>query len=67
MGAVQKSQTTSHEANLLTEKAHHQLGWSPRWVFVTTVKRTVGWYRQVQKGEASALASCLAELAANLQ
>jgi hypothetical protein len=29
MGAVQKSQTTSHEANLLSEKAHHQLGWRP--------------------------------------
>ena len=56
-----------HEAsllNLVTDKAHHQLGWSPRWDFATTVERTVGWYRQVQEGEASALACCLADLEA---
>ena len=56
-----------HEAsllNLVTDKAHHQLGWSPRWDFSTTVERTVAWYRQVQEGEASALACCLADLGA---
>ena len=45
--------------HLVTDKAHHQLGWSPRWDFATTVERTVGWYRQVQQGQASALACCL--------
>ena len=48
--------------NLVTDKAHHQLGWAPRWDFATTVERTVGWYRQVQQGQASALASCLVDL-----
>jgi CDP-glucose 4,6-dehydratase len=28
--------------NLVIDKAHHQLGWSPRWDFATTVERTVG-------------------------
>jgi hypothetical protein len=32
------------------DKAHHQLGWSPRWDFATTVARTVGWYRRVEEG-----------------
>jgi CDP-glucose 4,6-dehydratase len=55
-----------HEASLLSlviDKAHHQLGWSPRWDFVTTVKRTVDWYRQVQEGQGSALEMCKANLA----
>jgi CDP-glucose 4,6-dehydratase len=47
---------------LAIDKVHHQLGWSPRWDFATTVERTVGWYRQVQQGQASALACCLADL-----
>jgi len=54
-----------HEAsllNLVTDKAHHQLGWSPRWNFSTTAERTVGWYRQVHEGKATALARCLADL-----
>ena len=54
-----------HEASLLNlaiDKVHHQLGWSLRWDFATTVERTVGWYRQVQQGQASALACCLADL-----
>jgi CDP-glucose 4,6-dehydratase len=37
---------TSHEASLLNleiNKAHHQLGWAPRWDFATTLERTVGW------------------------
>ena len=54
-----------HEAsllNLVIDKAHHQLGWSPRWNFATTVERTVGWYRQVQEGAGSALEWCQADL-----
>ena len=53
-----------HEASLLhlvIDKAH-QLGWSPRWDFATTAECTLGWYRQVQQGQASALACCLADL-----
>jgi CDP-glucose 4,6-dehydratase len=55
-----------HEAgrlHLQIDKAHHQLGWQPRWDFVTTVARTVGWYRAVHKG-ASPLDCCLADLSA---
>lgn len=43
-----------HEAGLLhlqIDKAHHQLGWRPRWDFETTVERTVGWYREVSEGD----------------
>ncbi|MFM8525482.1 MAG: CDP-glucose 4,6-dehydratase [Cyanobacteriota bacterium] len=55
-----------HEAgrlHLQIDKAHHQLGWQPRWDFACTVKRTVGWYRDVHEG-ASPLACCLADLEA---
>jgi len=53
-----------HEAgrlHLQIDKAHHQLGWQPRWDFATTVARTVTWYRAVHEG-ASPLACCLADL-----
>ena len=52
--------------NLVIDKAHHQLCWSLRWDFATTVERTMGWYRQVQEGQASAPAYCLNDLAAHL-
>jgi len=55
-----------HEAgrlHLQIDKAHHQLGWQPRWDFATTVARTVAWYRAVHEG-ASPLACCLADLEA---
>ena len=53
-----------HEAgrlHLQIDKAHHQLGWRPRWTFTTTVERTVGWYKAVHKG-ASPLECCLVDL-----
>ncbi len=55
-----------HEAgrlHLQIDKAHHQLGWRPRWDFATTVARTVAWYRAVHEG-ANALDCCLADLEA---
>ena len=55
-----------HEAgrlHLQIDKAHHQLGWQPRWDFATTVARTVGWYRAVHEG-ANPLDCCLADLEA---
>lgn len=58
--------THPHEASLLhlvIDKAHHQLGWAPRWPFATTVERTVGWYRRVQEHGASALECCHDDLA----
>jgi len=53
-----------HEANLLhlqIDKAHHRLGWQPRWDYPTTLARTVAWYRAVDEG-ASPLDCCLADL-----
>jgi len=64
--ADQSDPQAPHEAsllNLVIDKAHHQLGWRPRWDFSTTVERTVGWYRQVQEGVGSALECCQADLA----
>jgi CDP-glucose 4,6-dehydratase len=58
-----------HEAsrlNLVIDKAHHQLGWWPRWTFATTVERTVNWYRGVQQGQATGFECCRADLAAYL-
>jgi CDP-glucose 4,6-dehydratase len=58
---VQSDARSPHEANLLnlvTDKAHHQLGWAPRWSFVTTIERTVHWYRQVHEGKGDALSCC---------
>lgn len=55
-----------HEAGLLhlqIDKAHHYLGWQPRWDYDTTIERTVGWYRAVHEG-AHALDCCLADLKA---
>ena len=53
-----------HEAGLLNlqiDKAHHVLGWQPRWNYATTIERTVGWYRAVHEG-ASPLECCLTDL-----
>ena len=55
-----------HEAgrlHLQIDKAHHRLGWSPRWDFDTTVARTVAWYRSHHRG-ADALGCCLEDLQA---
>jgi len=62
----QSDPSAPHEAsllNLVIDKAHHQLGWAPRWDFATTVERTVNWYRRVQEDQASAIECCLDDLA----
>ena len=62
----QSDPSAPHEANLLhlqIDKAHHRLGWKPRWDYTTTLARTVGWYRAVHEG-ASPLDCCLADLRA---
>jgi CDP-glucose 4,6-dehydratase len=62
----QSDPNAPHEAsllNLVIDKAHHQLGWAPRWDFPTTVTRTVAWYRRVQEGTQSPLQCCLHDLA----
>jgi len=62
----QSDPTAPHEANLLhlqIDKAHHRLGWYPRWDYGTTLARTVGWYRAVDEG-ANPVECCLADLQA---
>jgi CDP-glucose 4,6-dehydratase len=62
----QSDSQAPHEAgrlHLQIDKAHHQLGWQPRWDFSTTVVRTVGWYRAVHEG-ANPMDCCLADLKA---
>ena len=59
-------QEAPHEAgrlHLQIDKAHHQLGWQPRWDFSTTVARTIGWYRAIYKNPSQALSLCLEDLA----
>ena len=58
-----------HEAgllNLVVDKAHHRLGWSPRWDFATTTARTLQWYRRVIEAGDDPLACCLDDLTAYL-
>lgn len=53
-----------HEASRLhlhIDKAHHRLGWNPRWDYDTTIKRTVGWYMAHHAGS-TALECCLSDL-----
>ena len=62
----QRDPNAPHEAQLLhlqIDKAHHVLGWAPRWDYATTVKRTVDWYHQHHQGR-PALECCLADLQA---
>ena len=54
-----------HEAGLLNlsiESAFHELHWSPRWNFETTVERTINWYRRFYEHETSTLECCLDDL-----
>ena len=54
-----------HEAgrlHLQVDKAHHQLGWRPRWDFATTIARTIGWYRSIHQNPSQALNLCLEDL-----
>jgi CDP-glucose 4,6-dehydratase len=58
-----------HEASqlhLVVDKAHHCLGWSPRWDFRTTTARTLRWYQRVIEGGEAPLTCCLDDLAAYL-
>ena len=55
-----------HEAgrlHLQIDKAHHQLGWQPRWNFATTIARTLGWYRAAHDNASQAESICLEDLA----
>ena len=50
----QSDPAARHEAgrlDLSTDRAFHQLGWTPRWSFATTIAETVAWYRRFHAGE----------------
>jgi CDP-glucose 4,6-dehydratase len=56
-----------HEAgrlHLQIDKAHHQLGWQPRWPFTTTIQRTVEWYRSVHANPDIAIQKSLEDITA---
>jgi CDP-glucose 4,6-dehydratase len=60
----QSDPAAPHEANLLhlqIDKAHHRLGWQPRWDYAATLARTVGWYIAYHH-DIPALECCLADL-----
>ena len=60
----QSNPAARHEAgrlDLSTDRAYHQLGWSPRWTFETTIAETVAWYQRFQAGE-SARQLCLEQI-----
>jgi CDP-glucose 4,6-dehydratase len=59
-----------HEAKLLNlaiDKAHHLLGWRPKWDFEIAVRNTVDWYREVFQGNASASEMTRAQIAAYIK
>lgn len=48
-----REEKAPHEASLLMlscEKARAELGWTPRWDFPETIRRTVSWYRDFSQG-----------------
>jgi CDP-glucose 4,6-dehydratase len=56
--ADQSDPPAPHEASLLnltTDKAHHVLGWAPRWGFQVTVEATITWYKEMETNQADPL------------
>jgi len=53
---ITKNDTNLPEAGLLhlnCDKAHHILGWYPKWGFQKTVEQTAKWYKSVKEGESA--------------
>ena len=48
--------------NLISKKAHQELGWDPSWDFETTVERTITWYKNRCTGRFEALDACLNDI-----
>ena len=50
---IESSANNPHEAELLqldSSLARHELGWSPKWDFATTLSETVRWYYEISRG-----------------
>ena len=56
-----KSPHESKRLSLQIDKANNLLHWYPRWSFNESVKHTINWYSDVNKG-ASAIECCLSDL-----
>lgn len=55
-----KEETSMHESQLLqlnSQKAHQVLSWRTKWDFLTTVDRTIAWYKAVNDGTQASLAT----------
>ncbi|MFA4823691.1 MAG: CDP-glucose 4,6-dehydratase [Methanoregula sp.] len=53
---ITKKDNDPPEAGLLhlnCDKAHHHLGWYPRWGFEKTVEQTANWYKSVKTGKSA--------------
>jgi CDP-glucose 4,6-dehydratase len=51
---ITKKDSDPPEAGLLhlnCDKAHHYLGWYPKWGFKKTVEQTTNWYKSIKEGE----------------
>ena len=60
-------ESSLHEATLLhlsIDKAVHDLSWSPKWDFTTTISKTINWYKAVLEGSLSQHEACLNDLIA---
>jgi CDP-glucose 4,6-dehydratase len=53
---ITKKDSDPPEAGLLhlnCDKAHHDLGWYPKWGFKKTVEQTARWYKSVKEGKSA--------------
>lgn len=53
---ITKRDSDPQEAGLLhlnCDKAHHDLGWYPRWGFKKTIEQTANWYKSVKEGKSA--------------
>jgi CDP-glucose 4,6-dehydratase len=63
----QSDPNAHHEASLLNlsiDKAHHMLGWVPKWGFEDTIQETIDWYRAAQADSFDARAITQKQIAA---
>ena len=53
---ITKKESDPPEAGLLhlnCDKAHHVLGWYPKWNFKKTIEKTASWYKSVKDGKSA--------------
>ena len=63
----QSDPNARHEASLLNlsiDKAHHMLGWGPKWDFEDTIEETIKWYQAAESNDFDAQAFTQAQIKA---